>query len=470
MRALYSTAISTIAWLGEAGGNSDLVYSAMSASQLPVGYVRDTRQALATLLNRPYWWRVWVIQEFLLPLHLDVWWGGCRLEVHDFDQVVRIMAGASSGDKPRKPQYLSIWNTPGRNLLQFREIYWDQIRSNDVFSQILQGVMSLSSLLRSFSTSKCSLIHDRVYGLLGIASDTAHSTWPIVPDYRRSPKELLLDVLQSQRREESGSTGYTWQLIKVLCKTLELDADELFALAFRNAPKTEREIHMLICKLRTHDRYSSYGNLWKHDITKWDEKNVGCGYPDFYFVLKGILGRWRQGEGGVKSLRGSMCAIREEGLEMAVLESSVRSIKHNKGCLVALGEYLDSCPLAEPRIPSDSESIHALIEGLRNIKTTRPTGEISRWHTTNTFEVAKLLYSLGQQTFPLGHSQLVFMHKSLSVHTDTGRLSAISYNSFGRFGIAVLFEYGKDCAWDQSWYSRIICGPKIVGTAFFCKL
>ena len=466
MGALFSTATSTIAWLGETGGESDLVYSYISTSQSSIGYIHDTRQALSCLLNREYWSRVWVIQEFLLPLHLYVWWDGYRMRAQDFSQIVWTMAGLSSRCKP---QYPSIWNTPGRNLLQYRERYQRMSHSQDVSSEDFRKIMGLRPLLQWFSTSKCSLIHDRVYGLLGIATDTAHSTWPIIPDYERSLEELLLDVLQNQRREEPDSTEGTWRLIKDVCNTLELKADELVALAFHNAPKIERELHILMCRFKIGVPYSLYGVPSPRKITDLERKRAESGFPDFYSLLQGTLQRWRQEGGCINSLRGSIYKMKQERMEMAALESSVRCIRQQEGCLVALGKYLGSCPLAEPRVPSHSASIDALIVGLRHTKTTRSTEEITRWCDPNTSEVVKLLYSLGQQPFYLGRSHLVFMHKSLGVHTGRCPLSAVSYHSFGKFGIALVLKCSKDCGWYACRYPKITSDPNIVGRAFFCK-
>ena len=471
MRVLFSTAASTIAWLGEMGSNSDLAYSAVSAPRRSLGFVNDeTRRAMEDLLNRRYWSRVWVIQEFLLPLHLHVWWSGCRIAADDLRQVVWGMAQLSSGSKPRYPH---IWDTPGRTLLRYRVNYQRMRDSvNDASLKAFRESMRLQFLLRSFSESQCSLWHDRVYGLLGIATDTAHSTWPIVPNYESSREELLLNVLQNQRREESDPADDTWRFVRVLCKTLELEADQLFAVAFHNASKPERELYILKCRPIFDVPYSHFGHPLLDDIPDWDKNSAGCGFLDLCFLLKYILRRLRDGGGCVDSVQSSMTAMRQERTEIAALKSSVRSIRQREGCLVALREYLNSCPLDVPRIlPSFGASIKALIVGLREIKTARPTERGSRWYNTNTSKVTKLLFSRGQQTFYLGRSHLVFMHKSLAVHTGTERLSAVSYHSFGEFGIALLLlKCRKDCNCYPCQWTQSSPDPKVVGTAFFYKL
>jgi len=246
MRALFSTAASTIAWLGESDGNSDLVYYAilLSAPRQSLGLNNfGTRRALRDLLNRKYWSRVWVIQEFLLPVKLDVWWGRCRVKASDLHQLVWAMTGFSSRSKP---QDYHVWNTPGRVLLLYRTNYQTMCRfEKHDYCKEFADAMTLQSLLRSFSSSQCTLIHDRVYALLGIASDVIYSSDPISPDYTKSPTELSMDVLRSQYGNQIPGVKRAWISIELLCSVLGLTRREIEQSAFVRARKIERETRAL---------------------------------------------------------------------------------------------------------------------------------------------------------------------------------------------------------------------------------
>jgi hypothetical protein len=265
MRALFSTATSTIAWLGETSSNSDLVYLAIANTRHSLGSSSDeTYQALVDLLSRPYWSRVWVIQEFLLPLRLDVWWAGHRVKVHDFCRVLLTTTQRSSYYKPQHP---SIWRTPGKVMLRYREHYQRMCISEQHTSpKAFRKKLRLQSLLRAFSASRCTILHDSVYTLLGIASDTTDSSDPILPDYTKSLPELVLDVAKNQYREPSvlqkmSTSGLlhrpdedrskqTNNLTTLLCHIMGVSRVELVAHIFHKAPRLEREIYEILSETR----------------------------------------------------------------------------------------------------------------------------------------------------------------------------------------------------------------------------
>ena len=352
------------------------------------------------------------------------------MRAEDFSEIAWTMAGVSSGCKP---QYPSIWNTPGRNLLQHRIRYKQMSRANGIYSETFRKTMSLQPLLRSFSISKCSLMHDRVYGLLGIAIDTGHSAWPIRPDYGRAPAGLLLDVLQNQRRRESDAPGDTWRLIRSIGKLLDLGDDELFATAFHNAPKTERQLHILMSVLREHNPYDRYGQA------VWDDIRVGYNIPTLSFYQR----------------------------SSSTLKSCIELMRRLKGCMISLRAYLDSCPLEEARVPSYSASIDALIVGLRRTKEMASAEEASRSQGMDTYDAGEQLSQHGQRMFEISTYVIGFTHKSLSTCTWRDSISAVSYHSFGEYGTALLLTCGEDCHDSTCMYPDYLHRPKVVGTAFF---
>ena len=61
----------TIAWLGELIGSEWRVFTYESLDH----WGRGLRTAATELLERQYWTRVWVIQEFILPREVQIWCG-----------------------------------------------------------------------------------------------------------------------------------------------------------------------------------------------------------------------------------------------------------------------------------------------------------------------------------------------------------------------------------------------------------
>jgi Heterokaryon incompatibility protein (HET) len=83
---IYSQASSVIVWLGEASGEAELAFDILAVpkrleitkglQQPDLRRHRSNRQwkSLKRLFNRPYWSRVWIIQEFVRAKSIIVWY------------------------------------------------------------------------------------------------------------------------------------------------------------------------------------------------------------------------------------------------------------------------------------------------------------------------------------------------------------------------------------------------------------
>ena len=181
MGAVYSMARSGIAWLGERATNDDIAYP----------FVLDrhpgrqwTNSSMKSVMTKPYWSRVWIVQEALLPRTLEIWLGGYRVDadelrevLFDWPYITHIL--------PSALEY--VHSIPGMKLLQCRKQFWNM---RDPNSHVWHGMFwpwefELRWLLESFSTSQCSGLHDRVYALLGLVDAKKRSEHLIVPDYNK---------------------------------------------------------------------------------------------------------------------------------------------------------------------------------------------------------------------------------------------------------------------------------------------
>ncbi|CZR67189.1 uncharacterized protein PAC_17088 [Phialocephala subalpina] len=63
--------------------------------------------------------------------------------------------------------------------------------------QVAPGANKLEELLRAFSAAQCSDIRDKIYGLVGLASDAAD----LVIDYSKTPFDLFADVILLEERD-----------------------------------------------------------------------------------------------------------------------------------------------------------------------------------------------------------------------------------------------------------------------------
>lgn len=245
--AIYSSATSVIAWLGKKSSTSDL--TSLLKSERKEWHRYNTTETLITLvefLNRRYWARVWVIQECLLPRHLDIWWGKLRVKATTFHHVVWDMASIYSSSKQRP----LIWETPGRILLQYRDNYQRMCASHDSSTDVVRQKLRLHPLLESSYNSRCKLLHDKVYALPGVATDVAESQFPIIPDYGKSPQELLIEVLKSQCENRPYAAEKSGQLIKCLCDSLKVKRESLETDAFQQSTEIERQIHIVMSSVQ----------------------------------------------------------------------------------------------------------------------------------------------------------------------------------------------------------------------------
>jgi len=73
MRRVYEAATKVVVWFGLANDSSDLAIDMILKSVFPQG--ENERNCINELLHRPWFRRVWVVQEFVVARHVDVMCG-----------------------------------------------------------------------------------------------------------------------------------------------------------------------------------------------------------------------------------------------------------------------------------------------------------------------------------------------------------------------------------------------------------
>jgi hypothetical protein len=127
----------------------------------------------AKLCNRDYWKRTWIVQEFLLARNVQILCGSKSIPWKAFDHVAQ---------KSQNTKVYESQGPAGRAAL-------DQIRSSTFMSlskdRTLVRGQTLEELLKKYGSTRCVDRRDRVFGLVGLASD-GHL--------------LQVDYLQDERR------------------------------------------------------------------------------------------------------------------------------------------------------------------------------------------------------------------------------------------------------------------------------
>ncbi|KAK4102524.1 HET-domain-containing protein [Parathielavia hyrcaniae] len=200
MADVYSQAHQVIAWIGLETEDSKTAFKflqdAFISSPRNRQSIKDDPgwQGVDTLCQRPYWKRVWIVQEICLAQRLTVKCGLAQIP-WKYLSVLRVAR------KHIWPQYHSqgervfMRSTPARIDYQ-RE------------SRRKKDGCGLWALLEAFQDSMCREVHDRVYGFIGLSSDCDGQSIPA--DYSKSVLQLYEDVMRFHRdkfRAQMGSEG-----------------------------------------------------------------------------------------------------------------------------------------------------------------------------------------------------------------------------------------------------------------------
>jgi hypothetical protein len=196
MCKIYSQAEEVVVWLGQATRETDdLMGSLQRLEELSSLYAYghshwklaqwtefwlsvpknsdfELRKGLGLLLSRPWFRRVWILQEIANAKKASISCGTKSIRAHTFALAPLLM-----GIKPDRHCQAVLDIMPGR----LREnTWWTENRD-------------LYNLLLKFSESQASDPRDKVYALLGISSDL-QDTDSLLPDYTKSLQKVIQDT------------------------------------------------------------------------------------------------------------------------------------------------------------------------------------------------------------------------------------------------------------------------------------
>lgn len=238
MRDIYTGAESVIVWLGLSKGSEELAFLLTRYPDLLE--VDEMSTALAELLQKPYWQRVWVVQEFVLAKSVDIWCGDFRVKAKDLEGVWR-------GKGALLP--FQIDQSAGMHLFRFKKKHRNTAkvkreplgRRN---SKTLRSTRPLRELLETFEGARSTLAYDKIYGFLGIATDGYGDK--IVPDYSIQPVELLVSVLRNQcSSTPKTASNNDYKFLTWLMRTLKISRAELIRHVLRHCPEVQQYLFVL---------------------------------------------------------------------------------------------------------------------------------------------------------------------------------------------------------------------------------
>lgn len=181
MGAIYSCAIRVLVWLDEETKQSraafDLLTKAYLAGPDALLHLIDEEgwRAVQDLYEREYWSRVWIVQEVCMAREavqvcgrMQIPWG-----------------------------YLSAMRKDGSHKLGF--VISLMARLDGVRDMCRTKGCKLWTLLEDFQRSRCDIIHDKIYGFLGLCCDFQSHELPV--DYSMSVQQLFEKVVWCHYRK-----------------------------------------------------------------------------------------------------------------------------------------------------------------------------------------------------------------------------------------------------------------------------
>lgn len=197
-----------------------------------LGFWRDdVFHSLVSLCGSELWFRVWMRQELWLARDIvlcqgthSVAWSDFQLAFKNIDTHTPKLNRFNNFHR----EAFSIPHSTASEVTRLRATFREKI----VHDQSYSGLAPLRTLLEACAGLESTVLHDRVYGLLGMASD-GHK---IPVDYTKNPAELYLDVLKAQDELEMPI-----ELSRMLLRDLELFDDSGYKALCRSLEKWSKE-------------------------------------------------------------------------------------------------------------------------------------------------------------------------------------------------------------------------------------
>ncbi|KAF2186091.1 hypothetical protein K469DRAFT_664582 [Zopfia rhizophila CBS 207.26] len=187
MAEIYRKANRVIVWLGERADDSDQAVEEIriaAGKQSTYFPTHGTLQrAILALLRRPWFRRIWVLQEVAAARYVRIMCGPMEIDGYAF----------CSGLEPLKHIYRALPNL--QNLIPsviylIKEAIFRPDCQTSSSGRVSLDICPLGELIDMFHTHEAKLRHDRVYALLGMSSDNTTAAG-LSPDYKVRWKQLF---------------------------------------------------------------------------------------------------------------------------------------------------------------------------------------------------------------------------------------------------------------------------------------
>lgn len=227
MRSIYSLAARVLVWLGPAAGQSDLVMSYVNnGNEIAEEDLMPFAFATMNLLKRPWFWRVWVIQEVTFASQDPIVLCGTDKTTLSLltSKITTICDAETLETWPRRWLESHMLTTSSSSFLRSFSILLVEARRLSVlslrvkhFATIIHGTKKSQSVPISFLMSHT--LHflatdprDKIYGLFGMYEMNEGAKSKVLPDYSKSIGRVFTEVMEVMIREGSVHGYGIWPL------------------------------------------------------------------------------------------------------------------------------------------------------------------------------------------------------------------------------------------------------------------
>lgn len=226
MSSIYRSAQKVLVWVGKSTPVIDRFFrqiqrpvflepdlSKIGLARSNLEYISESYaflDGMCELFDRPYWTRVWIIQEILSAMDLELCCGKERIPWIRITNAWNLLFTSFPEGKEREALTEQAHKSPAAVIIEQRYRY-NGAKSTSSWNSHLLGhpLHQLLSLTKS-CRSQCFDIRDRIYGLTSIASVSGRKL-QLKPDYTKTPAQLCMDVfLESFGGRFRTSDQKTW--------------------------------------------------------------------------------------------------------------------------------------------------------------------------------------------------------------------------------------------------------------------
>ncbi|KAK6591799.1 HET domain protein [Botrytis cinerea] len=181
MAKIFGLADRVIVYLGEAADDSDQALKIIRGVEdefMDPSSSKENEKRILELLKRPWFQRIWVLQEVGLARRILIMCGSARINGYTFCSGIGKLRFLDEN-------YLNLQSLVRPTIYLIRGAIFRPEYTFDLLSDI-----SLGELMDMYHSHKATISHDKVYALLSMSSDGLNSA-DLLPDYKLPWKTLL---------------------------------------------------------------------------------------------------------------------------------------------------------------------------------------------------------------------------------------------------------------------------------------